>query len=336
MSNVYKRPMFRRGGSTNMNGIMDGITDRQDYNVRGGAGIASDNIRLSDLAFMKREMPSVPDDVRSAPSIRNDSEPSYEEKVRKIMEDYESKRVNPVYKLLTQGGLRGMSERGGGSVAANLAKAFEGPTDQLFKDLDAKRAMERDIELKIADVAEQKNRRLQEQGFELQKLLTKDMRNTLRQQAINLAEGDPEKRSVDEIFSILVKQKLEQDPDFRKMADPRETRQKNLITMIQSYQKPGTGMGLEYGDASKVASTHLDIMEGKYGEDVQNKLDGGQPFIDRDDVEDVLPDEQGIIYMSKQPGGYKYNTKLYYINPQDGRIYKREGNRFILQRFPTE
>ena len=69
-----------------------------------------------------------------------------------------------------QGGLKGMYERGGGSVAANLAKAFEGPTDQLFKDLDAKRAMERDIELKIADVAEQKNRRLQELGFELDKL----------------------------------------------------------------------------------------------------------------------------------------------------------------------
>ncbi len=333
MSNVYKRPMFRRGGNTNMNGIMSNVEDRQDYFIGGGAGIQTDNIRVSDLPFMKNEMPSV---RSSAPSITNKQDPSYAETVRKIMDEYESKRINPIYKLAIQGGLRGMSERRGGSVAANLAKAFEGPTDQLFKDLDAKRAMERDVELRIADVAEQRKRRLQEQGFELEKLLTKDMRNTLRQQAINLAEGDSEGRSVDEIFSILVKQKLEKDPDFRRMADPREVRQKNLISMVQSYQKPGTGMGLEYGDASKVASTHLDIMEGKYGIEVQEKLDGGQPFIDRDDVEDVLPDEQGIIYMSKQPGGYKYNTKLYYINPQDGRIYKRDGNRFILQRFPTE
>jgi len=129
--------MFRRGGSTNMNGIMDGITDRRDYNVGGGAGMAAENIRVSDLPFMKREMPSVPDEVRSAPSIRNDPDSSYAETVRKIMEDYKSKEVNPIYKLLMQGGLKGMYERGGGSVAANLAKAFEGPTDQLFKDLDA-------------------------------------------------------------------------------------------------------------------------------------------------------------------------------------------------------
>ena len=66
-----------------MNGIMDGIKDRQDYNVGGGAGMAAENIRLSDLPFMKKKMPSVPDEVRSAPSIRNDSDSSYAEKVRK-------------------------------------------------------------------------------------------------------------------------------------------------------------------------------------------------------------------------------------------------------------
>ena len=49
------------------------------------------------------------------------------------------------------------------------------------------------------------------------------MRNELRQEAIYLAEGDPEGRSVDQIFGILVKQKLQKDPDFRRMADPRET-----------------------------------------------------------------------------------------------------------------
>ena len=123
MSNVYKRPMFRRGGNTNMNGIMSGIEDRKNY-ANGP------------------EMPSV---NSSAPSITNKQDSSYEETVRKIMDEYESKRVNPIYKLAIQGGLRGMSERRGGSVAANLAKAFEGPTDQLFKDLDAKRAMERDV-----------------------------------------------------------------------------------------------------------------------------------------------------------------------------------------------
>ena len=118
--------MFRRGGSTNMNGIMDGITDRQDD--RQGTSLKElddyfggvvpdtklipshpDYFKKTDvgttdigdatsgyISKRSREMPSVPNDVRSAPSIRNDSDSSYAETVRKIMEDYESKRVNPI------------------------------------------------------------------------------------------------------------------------------------------------------------------------------------------------------------------------------------------------
>ena len=112
--------MFRRGGSTNMNGIMDGIIDRQDY-----ANGSDDKMPfMHNEVFYDSEGNTVPYETfenmvltrqkeagkGSAPSIRNDSEPSYEEKVRKIMEDYESKRVNPIYKLLTQGGLKGMKE----------------------------------------------------------------------------------------------------------------------------------------------------------------------------------------------------------------------------------
>ena len=316
-----------------MNGIMDGITDRRDYNVGGGAGMAAENIRVSDLPFMKREMPSVPDEVRSAPSIRNDSDSSYAETVRKIMEDYKSKEVNPIYKLLMQGGLKGMYERGGGSVAANLAKAFEGPTDQLFKDLDAKRAMERDIELKIADVAEQKNRRLQEQGFELQKLLTKDMRNELRQQAINLAEGDPEGRSVDEILGILTQKKLQEISKFRKMADPRETEARSIETRISEYTSPVQGLGITRQAAANVVKTEMEIEAGKYG---NVPLNVNQIYIDTDDVIDSRPDEQGNLYLKKEGGAAEYPDDFMYINPQDGKIYSKQGNRFILQRFPTK
>jgi len=333
MSNVYKRPMFRRGGSTNMNGIMDGITDRRDYNVGGGAGMAADNIRLSDLAFMKREMPSVPDEVRSAPSIRNDSDSSYAETVRKIMEDYESKRVNPVYKLLTQGGLRGMSERGGGSVAANLAKAFEGPTDELFKDLDAKRAMERDIELKIADVAEQKNRRLQEQGFELEKLMTKDQRNKLMEKAIQFAKGDEQGRSAEQIYSILVRNQLKEDPDFRRMADPRETEAKTIETRISEYTSPASGLGINRRAAANVVKTEMEIEAGKYG-DVPLNVE--KTYIDADDIRDARPDEQGNLYLKKESGAADYPDGYVYINPQDGKIYLKEGNIFKIQMFPTE
>ena len=35
MSKVFRRPMFRKGGGANMNGIMSGIQDRQNYQEAG-------------------------------------------------------------------------------------------------------------------------------------------------------------------------------------------------------------------------------------------------------------------------------------------------------------
>ena len=35
MSKVFRRPMFRKGGGVNMNGIMSGIEDRQNYALAG-------------------------------------------------------------------------------------------------------------------------------------------------------------------------------------------------------------------------------------------------------------------------------------------------------------
>ncbi len=45
------RPMFRIGGSSGT-GITSGL-DRPKYQIGGGAGMARDNVRLSDLPFMK-------------------------------------------------------------------------------------------------------------------------------------------------------------------------------------------------------------------------------------------------------------------------------------------
>ena len=38
MSRVFRRPMFRKGGGANMNGIMSGIEDRQNYAEAGRVG----------------------------------------------------------------------------------------------------------------------------------------------------------------------------------------------------------------------------------------------------------------------------------------------------------
>ena len=38
MSKIFRRPMFRKGGGANMNGIMSGIEDRENYAEAGRVG----------------------------------------------------------------------------------------------------------------------------------------------------------------------------------------------------------------------------------------------------------------------------------------------------------
>ncbi len=105
MSRVFRRPMFR-GGSTNMNGIMSGIKDRENY-----------------------------------------AEGTYSERYKKIFDQYSKPAVDPLSKLFIQGGLRGFSETRGGGTAANMALAFEKPTEELMSGLQQTKNAERDMAL---------------------------------------------------------------------------------------------------------------------------------------------------------------------------------------------
>ena len=105
MSRVFRRPMFR-GGSTNMNGIMSGIEDRENY-----------------------------------------AEGTNSERYKKVFDQYSKPAMDPLSKLLIQGGLRGLSETRGGGTLANMALAFEKPTEQLMSDLQQRKNAERDMAL---------------------------------------------------------------------------------------------------------------------------------------------------------------------------------------------
>ena len=302
-----------------MNGIMSKVEDRQDYEIGGGAGIQADNIRVSDLPFMKNKMPS---GNNSAPSITN-KEMSFDDRIQAAQDKYNRSGIDPIYKLAIQGGLRGMSERGGGSTIANLAKAFEGPTDQLFKDLDAKRLMERDIEFKRAEVAEQKKRRLQEQGFELDKLLTKDMRNELRQDAINLAEGDPEGRSPDEIFGILVQKKLTESSPFRKMANPEETariKEDNKVSELIATNKEIDG------------SSTFDIFTAPAYIEERSKLPK-ETLIDESnktiEPRSTTTDELGNLILKDKKDAVDYEKGFVYFEKNSKKFYTFNGTSFI-------
>ena len=72
---------------------------------------------------------------------------SARERLEQVYADYPVQSIDPVAQLLITGGLRGMSETGGGSTAGNLAKAFLEPTEQLFKNIGAQDKAKREIAL---------------------------------------------------------------------------------------------------------------------------------------------------------------------------------------------
>ena len=103
MSNVFKRPMFRRGGEVG-GGIMTGIRN-------------------------------------------NFQEGTPSERITAALKEFQEPAFDPVAQLLIQGGLRGLSETGGGSTIANLAKAFEDPTAKFFESAQKRKDVQREVAL---------------------------------------------------------------------------------------------------------------------------------------------------------------------------------------------
>lgn len=116
MSKILKRPMFRRGGEV-MTGIMSGIQPRSNY---AEAGLAKRFGEYKDI-------------LQSVAPV--------------------SSGFDPVAKFLITGGLKGLSQTGGGSTLANLAKAFEKPTEQLFTDIESREKPKQALNLTAAELA---------------------------------------------------------------------------------------------------------------------------------------------------------------------------------------
>lgn len=146
MSRVFRRPMFR-GGSTNMNGIMSGIEDRENY----AEGTAS-------------------------------------ERYKKVFDQYSKPAMDPLSKLLIQGGLRGLSETRGGGTLANMALAFEKPTEQLMSDLQQRKNAERDMALAGLgmDIKDERSREARMQQVED---IEKKYQNQVKLQLLKNAQG---------------------------------------------------------------------------------------------------------------------------------------------------
>jgi len=120
MSRIFKRPMFRKGGEV-MEGIMTGIQPRRNY--------ADGPID-----------PSVQKNIDMARSVYDP-----------IYSGMAPTKDEILTKLLITGGLRGMSQTGGGGTLGNLAKAFEKPTEQALSESFAGKRAGQQSELKAAE-----------------------------------------------------------------------------------------------------------------------------------------------------------------------------------------
>ena len=120
MSRTLKRPMFRKGGEV-MDGIMTGIKPRENY----ADGPIDPSVQKSiDMAR------SVYDPIYSGMAPTKDE---------------------ILTKLLITGGLRGMSQTGGGGTLGNLAKAFQEPTEQALSESFAGKRAGQQSALKAAE-----------------------------------------------------------------------------------------------------------------------------------------------------------------------------------------
>jgi hypothetical protein len=113
--------------------------------------------------------------------------PPPSERINKALEKFNQPAVDPLYQLLIQGGLRGLSETGGGSTLGNLAKAFEEPTADFFKAKQARRNVDREVAL--AGVEADIGADLEQQKINAQTKLAQD------EMAFKAAEGDKDRQN---------------------------------------------------------------------------------------------------------------------------------------------
>ena len=165
MNRTLKRPMFKMGGSS-ATGITSGLdTPRASYQFGGGAGMAADNIRLSDLPFMKNQMAS----QSTEGNVTSDaSSLTGGQQLLKAFENRE--KANNLSNFLINFGLNlaSATPRGKGITGtfATAAEAAKQPFGQFTKDVASEKAFDR--ELNLAATKMDINQRLKEEAEEKQ------------------------------------------------------------------------------------------------------------------------------------------------------------------------
>tara|TARA_R100001086_G_scaffold26330_2_gene12396 strand:+ start:254 stop:1600 length:1347 start_codon:yes stop_codon:yes gene_type:complete len=157
MSRVFRRPMFRKGGGVNMNGIMSGIEDRQQFSSGSiDMNPADTGFQLSlpqrsaqelgyDFNFAVPTFKRTP--VRSVGDIRS----TYEKELLEAAGDRGG--FDPLTTFLLQYGPQAATKTGGGGLIGNLVAAAKDPLDTMIKDKRDEDAFLRGIRTKAAGAA---------------------------------------------------------------------------------------------------------------------------------------------------------------------------------------
>ena len=136
MNRILKRPMFRMGGSTGT-GITSGLDQsRTNYQFGGGAGMAADNIRLSDLPFMQNQ-------TNQTTAAMDSLSPG--DQLKQAFADRDTKP--DLSQFLINFGLNLASATPRGNIIATAADAAKAPAQTLFEEKAAEKAFDRELEL---------------------------------------------------------------------------------------------------------------------------------------------------------------------------------------------
>ena len=140
MSRILKRPMFRKGGSTN-EGIMTGLVDRKGYQQ----GTTWDEV------------------VKKYPHAQE----AYD-----LMSTIDKPRDTSMYEMLIGGGLNLVGGGGAGEgLMANIARSYKGPSEEYFKAQQARRDYNRKLEQTAGQIG-------LEQEFAMEQIAAKNQPDT--------------------------------------------------------------------------------------------------------------------------------------------------------------
>jgi hypothetical protein len=210
MSKVFRRPMFRKGGGVNMNGIMSGIQDREMHAESDPMGVGG----------------------------QQDLTPS--ERIKQVYEKYQEPAIDPVAQLLIQGGLRGLSQTGGGGTLANLALAFQEPTGKFFETAQKRKDVQRELEL--AGVEADISADLQKQEMDQKAEIARLERDLLQ------AEGDADRQNKIAVELEKRKTKLLEIQEKSKFPDVSKTEQ-----VRPAFENVVSGLSEMYADSKNPA-----------------------------------------------------------------------------------